>query len=91
MILCDQKPYSKTKETYSKKLEAWKIKEYLINFAAASQWTKSPKNSLKEFVFVNLALKIQCRQNTLIQTAFSVILPTGLAQCKNYRIIHREK
>jgi len=60
MILCDQKPYSKTKETYSKKLEAWKIKEYLINFAAASQWAKSPKNSLKEFVFASKYTHTDC-------------------------------
>jgi len=32
------------------------------------------KNSLKECVYVNLALKIQC--HILLQTAFSAILPT---------------
>jgi len=43
-----------------------------------SQWAKSPKNSMKERVFVNSALKIQCHfvKNTLPQTAFSAILPT---------------
>jgi len=45
-----------------------------------SQWAKSLKNSLKEYIFINSALKMQCRvvKNTLVQTAFSVILPTGL-------------
>jgi len=43
-----------------------------------SQWAKSPKkqkkNSLKECVFINSALKIQCRvaKNTLLQTAFCI-------------------
>jgi len=42
-----------------------------------SQWAKSPKDSLKECVFVN---SLQCHivKNTLLQTAFSEILPTGL-------------
>jgi len=40
------------------------------------------KNSVKECVFVNSALKIQCHvvNNTLLQTAFSAILPTGIVQ-----------
>jgi len=40
---------------------------------------KMAKNSLKEWVFVNSALKIQCHivKNTLLQTAFSAILPIG--------------
>jgi len=43
-------------------------------------WAKK-KNSLKECAFfVNSALKIQCYvvNNTLLQTAFSAILPTGI-------------
>jgi len=38
------------------------------------------KYSLKECVFVNLTLKIQCNvvKNTLLQTALSAILPAGL-------------
>jgi len=38
------------------------------------------KSSLKQCVFVSLPLKIQCHivKNTLLQTAFSAILPTGL-------------
>jgi len=41
----------------------------------ATQWAKSPK---KQFEGVS-ALKIQCHiiKNTLLQTAFSTILPTG--------------
>jgi len=41
------------------------------------KWAKFPKNCLKECIFVNLALKIQryIVKNTLLQTAFSVILP----------------
>jgi len=37
------------------------------------------KNSLKERVFVHLALKLQYYivKNTLLQTAFTTILPTG--------------
>jgi len=57
------------------------IKLYL---GYTSQWAKSPKNSLKEeYIFVNSALKIQCHhvvKNTLLQTAFSAILPTGVIQ-----------
>jgi len=35
-----------------------------------TQWVKSLKNSLKEYVFVNSALEIQCHDinNTLLQT-----------------------
>jgi len=38
------------------------------------------KSSLKKCVFVNSALNIQCHviKNTLLQTAFSAILPTGI-------------
>jgi len=38
------------------------------------------KSSLEECGFINLALKIQCYivKNTLLQSAFSMILPTGL-------------
>jgi len=45
-----------------------------------SQWTESPKNNLKECVYVNSALKIQCHidKNTFLQTAFSAILSTGI-------------
>jgi len=36
------------------------------------------KNSLKECVFVNFALKVcQIVKNTLLETAFSAILPRG--------------
>jgi len=45
---------------------------------------RNPENlsySLKECIFVNSALKIQCHvvKNTLLETAFSAILPTGIA------------
>jgi len=55
---------------------------YLKHYTPASLATRSipsgqncQKNSLKECVFVNLALKIKCHivKNTLIQTAFSAI------------------
>jgi len=47
-----------------------------ICFLGISQWEKSPNKQLKECVFVNSALKIQCRvvKNTLLQAAFSAIL-----------------
>jgi len=40
------------------------------------------KSSVKEFLFVNSALKIQyyVLKNTLLQTAFSVILPIRTSQ-----------
>jgi len=46
------------------------------------------KSSLKECVFVNWALKIQCHvvKNTLLQTAFSAILPTGKGRVSNNQI-----
>jgi len=42
------------------------------------------KYSLKECVFVNSILKIQCRvvKSTLLQIAFSTILPTGIVANK---------
>jgi len=47
-----------------------------------SEQNRKKKNSPKECVFVNsaLKLKIQCHvvKNTLIQTALSAILPTGV-------------
>jgi len=45
----------------------------------SGQITKK-KNNLKEYVYVNSALKIQYHtvKNTLLQTAFSAILPAGL-------------
>jgi len=39
----------------------------------STQCAESPKKSLKECVFVNVIVK-----NTLLQNAFSVILPTVL-------------
>jgi len=38
------------------------------------------KHSLKESVFIDTALKIQCHvvKNALLQTAFSAILATGM-------------
>jgi len=59
-------------------LKFWKL---ICHFKSAqketTQWAKSPKkSSLKQRVFVNSALKLQCH-NTLLQTAFSAILPTG--------------
>jgi len=43
---------------------------------------RQKKNSLKEYVFVKSALKLQCHivQNTLLQTAFSAILSTELVR-----------
>jgi len=40
---------------------------------------RQKKNNLKEGVFVNSALNLQCHigKNTLLRTAFSAILPTG--------------
>jgi len=48
---------------------------FMLVITPTSQWSKSPKNSLKE-CFVNSALKIQCHtvKNTLLETAFSVCL-----------------
>jgi len=45
---------------------------------------KSPKNSVKECVFINSALKIQLHivKSTLLQTAFSAILRTGMYEIK---------
>jgi len=46
-----------------------------------SQWAKSLKiQSEGDTFLVNLALKIQCHvvKNTLLQTSFSAIFPTGL-------------
>jgi len=42
----------------------------------------SLKDNLKECVYVNSSLKIQCHivKNTLLQTAFSAILPTGVVK-----------
>jgi len=36
-----------------------------INNNSLSQWVKSPKSSLKQCVFINSALKIQCHVSTL--------------------------
>jgi len=46
---------------------------------ASVQPSRQNRNSLMECVFVNSAIKIQCHvvKNTLLQTAFSAILPTG--------------
>jgi len=47
---------------------------------AREQFPEKTKNSPKECIFVDLALKIPCHivKNTLLQTALSAILPTGL-------------
>jgi len=44
----------------------------LLEEPKKAQWAKSPKNSLKECVFVNLTLKIQCHivKNTLSTDCF---------------------
>jgi len=57
------------------------ITETLNRLNDHSQWAKSPKkSSLKECAFDNSAAKIQCYivKNTLLQTAFSAVLTTGL-------------
>jgi len=59
----------------------WTARDHIYgNYA---QWAKSAKNSLKECVFVNAALKIRCYivKYTLLRTAFSVILPNILLVC----------
>jgi len=68
----------------------------IVNFSCAytsffirnlpSPWAK---NSLKECVFVNSTLKIQCHivKCTFLQTVFSAILPTGLAKKSSFKEI----
>jgi len=49
-----------------------------------SQWAKSPKKqSVRVYVFDNMALHFECRiNNALLQTVFLTILPTGLLHKK---------
>jgi len=53
--------------------------DFIVGLNESNMLTEVKKNSLKECVFVNSALNIQCHvvENTLLQTAFSAILPTG--------------
>jgi len=51
-----------------------KLQNKEIFFFNYSQWAKSPKKSLKECDFLN----------TLLQTAFSAILPTGYRDAEEY-------
>jgi len=58
----------------------------LFRFFSIWQWAKSPKNSLKEKIAKKqsegvrfLLIRRHVVKNTLFQTAFSTILPTGMA------------
>jgi len=50
-----------------------------IKKSQKNQNSQTNQISLKECIFFNSALKLQCNivKNTLLQTAFSAILPTG--------------
>jgi len=54
----------------------------------ASKWAKSPKNSLKECVFANSALKIQCQivKNTLLQIGFCFSIMYFIGQVKMFYV-----
>jgi len=76
--------------------EFTKTHSFRLSFGDFTHWENKPiyvtkikykdlrpaqkKNNLKECVFVNSALKIQCQivKYTLLFTAFSAILPTGI-------------
>jgi len=64
----------------SKTIDKVEIKYTLVLIDNLPSEQNLQKNSLKESVFVNSALKIQHHivKNILLQTAFLAILPTGL-------------
>jgi len=64
------------KARMSKTIDKVEIKYTLVLIDNLPSEQNLQKNSLKESVFVNSALKIV--KNILLQTAFSAILPTGL-------------
>jgi len=63
-----------------RKVELIKLKRTLERHCYNNDLGGCQKNILKESVFVNSALKLQCHivENTLLQTVFSAILPTRM-------------
>jgi len=63
---------------------------FILDFT--SQWAKSPKKTEGVRFFVNSAFKLQCHivKNTVLQTAFLAILPTGWSTGRMFKVQERD-